>query len=224
MVKRNTSRRQNRRRQRGGGDESLAQGREFEKYHMNQHGGYSEMPGAPLDYTGELDQSMRADARVAQYDAHFRDAAAQRGGSRRRRQNKSRRQSKNKRSSKNKNRSRRQSQRGGYSPAAASAPYTLLTDYRGTGIMAPPATPSLVPYTVIGGDHARSSPSTMQGGNRSRSRRNKRNQKSRSQKSRNNRRQRGGYSPIGAPTMLLSESEYNKAAIHHDFRDPLLLK
>lgn len=204
MEKRNSRKRQNRRRQRGGN--SLAQGRDFEKYHMNQHGGYRHMPGAPLDYTGELDQSMRVDARVAQYDAHFRDAAAQRGGSRRKQT--------------------RRRQRGGYSPADANAAYTLLPDYRGTGVMPPPPTPSLVPYTVMGGDRVMASPSTLRGGNRkSRKNRNKRKNKSnkRSQKNRS-RRQRGGYSPIAAPSMLLSQGEYQKAGLHNDFRDPLLLK
>lgn len=226
MVQRNSRRRQHRRRQRGGDGESLAQGREFNKYHVNQHGGYRDMPGAPLDYTGELDQSMRSAARVAQYDAHFRDAAAQSGGSRRRSQkNKSRRQTKNCRQSKSRRqtKNKRRSQRGGYSPADASSPYTLLQDYRGTGAMVPPATPSLVPYTVMGGDRVMASPSSMNGGNRrnNRSRRNKR--QNRKQKNRS-RRQRGGYSPIGAASMLLSQGEYDKAGLHHDFRNPLLLK
>jgi hypothetical protein len=208
MVKRNT-RRQKKRSQRGGDGESLVQGREFQKYHVNQHGGYRDLVGAPLGYTGELDQSMRDAAGVTKYDAHFRYAAAQSGGSRRRSQkNKSRRSQKNKsRSQKNKSRSRRQ--RGGYSPAPASAPHTLLQDYRGTGVMPPPPNPPFVPYTVVGGDQPRSS-SSMEGGKRKR--------KSKQRK------QRGGYSPIGAPSMLLSQGEYDKAGLHHDFKNPLLLK
>ena len=226
-MKRNT-RRQKKRSQRGGDGESLVQGREFQKYHVNQHGGYRDLVGAPLGYTGELDQSMRDAAGVTKYDAHFRYAAAQSGGSRRRSQKnksrrsqkkKSRRSQKNKsRSQKNKSRSRRQ--RGGYSPAPASAPHTLLQDYRGTGVMPPPPNPPFVPYTVVGGDQPRSS-SSMEGGKR---RRNRKSRQKRKQNKQSRRQQRGGYSPIGAPSMLLSQGEYDKAGLHHDFKNPLLLK
>ena len=131
----NRSRRQQRRRQRGGANESLGQGQMFQKYHANQHGGSRALEGAPLDYSGVLDSSLRAGARLEQYDAHFRDAQAQRGGSRRNRSRSNR--SRNNRSRNNtRNRQRRQ-RGGGLSPADVNAAYTLLPSYAGAGVPPP---------------------------------------------------------------------------------------
>ena len=178
------------RKQRGGANESLAQGVQFAKYHVNQHGGSRDpLLGAPLDYTGVLDSSMRGAARLTSYDAHFAAAQAQSGGSRRRQ---SRRQQSRRQQSRRRQSRRRQQRGGALSPADANAPYML------TNVAVPTAAAS-----------------SMKGGRRSRQRKNKK---------RNNRskRQRGGYSPIGSPSMLLASSEYNKAGLHSDFKDPLL--
>jgi hypothetical protein len=213
----NRSRRQQRRRQRGGANESLEQGQMFQKHHVNQHGGSRALEGAPLDYTGVLDSSLRAGARLEQYDAHFRDAQAQSGGSRRSRS----RQNKSRQNKSRSNKSRRNRQRGGgVSPADANASYTLLPSYAGAGVPPPPAQGALVPYTVVGGD--RLSPASMKGGSRKSQ---KKSRKNKSQKNRRNksRRQRGGFSPVGHPSMLLSTSEYSKAGLHPEFKNPLLL-
>jgi len=214
----NRSRRQQRRRQRGGFNASLDQGQVYQNHHATQHGGSRALEGAPLDYTGVLDSSLRAGARLEQYDAHFRTAQAQSGGSRRRR-NKSCKKSRN-------NRQRRQ--RGGaLSPADANASYTLLPSYDGAGVPPPPAQGALVPYTVVGGD--RLSPASMKGGRRKSQKNKSRKNNSRKNNSQNNRRnksrrQRGGFSPVGQPSMLLSNSEYDKAGLHAEFKNPLLLK
>jgi hypothetical protein len=186
------------RRQRGGANESLAQGAQFAKFHVSQHGGSRDpLMGAPLDYTGVLDSSMRGAARLSSYDAHFAAAQAQSGGSRSRQSR--RRQSRSRQSR------RRQQRGGGMSPADVSHPYTLL----GGGEGAPAAVGERMP-----------SPASMKGGRRSsRNRRQNRKIKKRNNRSR---RQRGGYSPIGNPSMLLASSEYDKAGLHGDFKDPLL--
>ena len=196
------------RRQRGGANESLGQGEEYAKFHVNQHGGSRDaLMGAPLDYTGVLDSSMRGAARLDRYDGHFAAAQAQSGGSRRRRrQRQSRSRQSRRRQSRSRQSRRRQSRRrqrgGSMSPADANAPYTLLG-----GVPVPPGAGQMVPHSVSGGSPP------MKGGRRNRSRRNR---------SRRNRRQRGGYSPIGQPSMLLASSEYDKAGLHNDFKDPLL--
>ena len=159
------------RRQRGGANEHLSQGAKFASLHTNQHGGSRELMGAPLDYTGVLDSSMRGAARLEGYDAHFAAARAQSGGSRR----------------------RRRRQRGGYSPADVGSPYTLLDSYGGAGAGLPP-TGSTMPVQMKGGRRRRGS--RRRRGNRTR---------------RGTRRQRGGYSPVGSPTMLLSD--YSKAGL-----------
>ena len=194
------------RRQRGGANESLSQGQAYAKFHMNQHGGSRDaLVGAPLDYSGVLDASLRGSAGLTKYDAHFAGAAAvssqpQSGGSRRSRQRQ--RQSRQRQSRQRQSRQRqRKSQRGGYmSPADVGAPNTLLSSYAGTGTMPPPANGPMVPYTVTGGDRMPS----MKGGRRSR-----------------RRRQRGGYAPIGQPSMLMSSEQYSKAGLP-SFSDPLL--
>jgi len=211
------------RRQRGGANESLAQGAQFAKFHVSQHGGSRDpLMGAPLDYTGVLDSSMRGAARLSSYDAHFAAAQAQSGGSRRRqsrrrqsrrrqsrsrqsRRRQSRRRQSRRRQSRSRQSRRRQQRGGGMSPADVSHPYTLL----GGGEGAPAAV----------GERMHS-PSSMKGGRRSsRNRRQNRKIKKRNNRSR---RQRGGYSPIGNPSMLLASSEYDKAGLHGDFKDPLL--
>jgi hypothetical protein len=120
------------RRQRGGANEHLLQGERFANVHRNQHGGSRELVGAPLDYTGVLDSSMRGAARLEGYDAHFTAARAQSGGSRRRRR-----------------------QRGGaLSPADANAPYTLLDSYGGARAGLPPT--SDTPVQMKGGKRRKS--------------------------------------------------------------------
>jgi len=209
-----------RRRQRGGANESLSQGQAYAKFHMNQHGGSRDaLVGAPLDYSGVLDSSLRGSAGLTKYDGHFAAATAasasypQSGGSRRRRQRQRQsrqrqrqrqsrqrqRQSRQRQSRQRQRQSRRQ--RGGYlSPADVGAPHTLLSSYAGTGTMPPPANGPMVPYTVTGGDRM----PAMKGGRRSR-----------------RRRQRGGYAPISQPSMLMSSEQYSKAGLP-SFNDPLL--
>lgn len=122
------------RRQRGGANEHLSQGANFARVHTNQHGGSRELVGAPLDYTGVLDSSMRGAARLEGYDSHFAAARAQSGGSRR----------------------RRRRQRGGaLSPADANAPYTLLDSYGNERAGLPP-TGGAAPMAMKGGRRSRS--------------------------------------------------------------------
>ena len=83
--------------------------------------------------------------------------------------------------------------RGGASPADVGQSYTLSPSY------ATPQ-PSSVPQA---------SPSPTKGGRRQR----------KSKKSKRN--QRGGFAPVGSPSMLLSNSEYDKAGLHPDFKNPL---
>jgi len=242
----NCSRRQQRRRQRGGAGESLLQGEGYQKFHMNQHGGFRQLDFAPVGHTGELDPSLRGGARLEEYDAHFRAAQAQSGGSRR----------------------RRRRQRGGaLSPADVSSSYTLLpsspsyTVTDGDRMTSPHS--AMSPVTMKGGDrmtspHSAMSPVTMKGGERmssphstmspasmkggermtsphstmspasmnggrrksqKRRKNNRRKNNSRKNNSRKNksRRQRGGFSPVGSPTMLLSASEYDKAGLNNEF-------
>jgi hypothetical protein len=76
------------------------------------------------------------------------------------------------------------------------------------------------------------SPASMNGGRRKSQKRRKNNRRknnsrknnsrknnSRKNNSRKNksRRQRGGFSPVGSPTMLLSASEYDKAGLNNEF-------
>lgn len=184
--------RQSRRRQSGG---SLAQGQVFANIHKAQHGGSRELVGAPLGYSGVLDAGMRGAAGVEKYDQYFAQAQAhaQAGGSRSR----SRRKSKSRR------------MRGGFmSPADVGQSYTLSPSYAG---VSPPQASHASPSP------ASSSPASMKGGRRQRKSRSKSRSKSRQRKSR----QRGGFSPVGSPTMLLSNSEYDKAGLHPDFKNPL---
>ena len=66
---------------------SLAQGRDYDKIHMGQHGGaYTPMAGAPLGSTGMLDASLRESARLPDIDASIREIQGmsdQSGGARR---------------------------------------------------------------------------------------------------------------------------------------------
>jgi hypothetical protein len=236
---------QSRRRQRGGANESLGQGQVYET--MNpmrmgrplQMGGYREMTGAPLDYSGMLDESMRGSARVSGLDASYADAAAQKGGrrsrsrntrsrsrntrSRSRKSRKSRsRKSRSRKSRSRKSRSRnnrRRMQRGGYSPAEVTSPTLLLSSYEGTGANLPAQVfdQRATPYSP-GADAALQR--AMQGGSRRRNRRNNRSrQNSRSRQNRN-RRQRGGFAPVDQRSMLLTD--YSKAGLPEGFNDPLL--
>ena len=60
--------------QRGGANESLAQGAEFLSRHTNQHGG-ALLTGSPVGYTGMLPDELRMAARVGGLDESFRATA-----------------------------------------------------------------------------------------------------------------------------------------------------
>ena len=134
---------------------------------------------------------MRGAAGLAGADSHFSQAQAygQTGGSRRRRR-----------------------QRGGsLSPADVSQSYTLLKDYTGAGLSAPPADGPLVPYIVTGGDRVQQVNAPMKGGRRGRKSRSRRGNKSKSRSKSRSRRQRGGYAPVAQASMLLTD--YSKAGL-----------
>jgi hypothetical protein len=209
-------------------------------------GGYREMTGAPLDYSGMLDDSMRGSARVSGLDASYADAAAQKGGRRNRRNRSRNNRSRNNRSRNNRSRSNRsrnnrsrnnrsrnnrsnrnksrRMQRGGYSPAEVTSPTLLLSSYAGTGANLPPQVfdQRASPYSA-GADAAMQR--AMQGGSRRRNRnrqnrsRQNRNRQNRSRQNRN-RRQRGGFAPVDQRSMLLTD--YSKAGLPEGFSDPLL--
>lgn len=112
---------------------SLAQGRDYDKIHMGQHGGaYTPMSGAPLGSTGMLDASLRESARLPDIDASIREIQGmsdQSGGARRgsKRRGSKRRGSK-RRGSKRRG-SRRSNMHGGnvaMRPADFSGPTMLL--------------------------------------------------------------------------------------------------
>ena len=130
------SRRKHSRRQRGGmnpasvndktmmspSSQSLAQGAEYNKIHMGQHGGaFTPMSGAPVGDQGLLDSALRGVARIGPVDqaiASIQGMSDQSGG----------RRSKKKSSRRSKKSSSRRRQRGGssYRPADASASPSLL--------------------------------------------------------------------------------------------------
>ena len=60
--------------QRGGANESLAQGAEFLSRHTNQHGG-ALLTGSPVGYTGMLPDELRMAARVGGLDESLRATA-----------------------------------------------------------------------------------------------------------------------------------------------------
>lgn len=147
------SRRKHSRRQRGGmnpasvndktmmspSSQSLAQGAEYNKIHMGQHGGaFTPMSGAPVGDQGLLDSALRGVARIGPVDqaiASIQGMSDQSGGRRnkkkssRRNKKKSSRRNKKSSSRRNKKKSSRRRQRGGsshYRPADASAPPLLL--------------------------------------------------------------------------------------------------
>jgi len=126
--KQTRSRRSRSRRQRGGAHESLAQGADFSKIHMQQHGGSRALMGAPLDYTGELDASLRGAARITGLDASYQQAAAQAGGARRK--SKARKSKSKSKSRKSKSRK----QRGGCGGAPVGQPTMLLDNYAKAGL------------------------------------------------------------------------------------------
>ena len=75
---------------------SHAQGKEYATLHANQHGGASVSlaAAAPVGYTGMLDESLRATARIGPIDASMAEIQGmsdQSGGGRRRRARRSRR-------------------------------------------------------------------------------------------------------------------------------------
>ena len=143
------------RRQRGGADESLRQGAEYLKINSAMRGG-ALLTGAPVGYTGMLEDGLRAQARVGELDASINAARAQgpdqAGGRRTRRRNsrKSRKASKsrnarnanksrNAKKSRNARRSRSRSrkQRGGaikFEGADYNSSPMLLNDYSKAGL------------------------------------------------------------------------------------------
>jgi len=107
---------------------------------MQQHGGSRALMGAPLDYTGELDASLRGAARITGLDASYQQAAAQAGGARRK--SKARKSKSKSRSRKSKSRSRKsksrksksRKQRGGCGGAPVGQPTMLLDNYAKAGL------------------------------------------------------------------------------------------
>ena len=74
----------------GSGNQNLAQGRDYLNIHRGQHGGaaVSLAAAAPVGYTGMLDDSLRASARISTLDSSISDIQGMRdqsGGGRRRR-------------------------------------------------------------------------------------------------------------------------------------------
>ena len=119
--------------------QSLAQGVDYDKIHMGQHGGaYTPMSGAPVGDQGLLDSSLRSVARIGPVDeaiASIQGMSDQSGGRRYSRPRGSKKASRRRGSKKasrrrgSKKASRRRRQRGGstnYRPADSSAPGTLL--------------------------------------------------------------------------------------------------
>jgi hypothetical protein len=119
--------------------QSLAQGAEYNKIHMGQHGGaFTPMSGAPVGDQGLLDSSLRGVARIGPVDqaiASIQGMSDQSGGRRgkkkssRRGKKKSSSRRNKKSSSRRGKKSSRRRQRGGsshYRPADASAPSSLL--------------------------------------------------------------------------------------------------
>ena len=141
-MRRNTMRRNNMNMMGGAGEPintpsalSMAQGREYQEIHKNQHGGGSWSGaglGAPVGYSGVLPQELVASARVGptlqslgeisgMRDQESAPAPSQTGGGRRRKGRKGSRKGKKSRKG-----SRRQ--RGGaYAPAPYNAPGMLLS-------------------------------------------------------------------------------------------------
>lgn len=67
---------------------NLKQGQDYEDLHKGQHGGGAPLVGASLDYSGQLDSSLREAARVGPLDDAFgaiQGMKDQAGGARRRR-------------------------------------------------------------------------------------------------------------------------------------------
>jgi hypothetical protein len=118
--------------------QSLAQGAEYNKIHMGQHGGaFTPMSGAPVGDQGLLDSALRGVARIGPVDqaiASIQGMSDQSGGRRgkkssRRGKKKSSSRRNKKSSSRRGKKSSRRRQRGGsshYRPADASAPSSLL--------------------------------------------------------------------------------------------------
>ena len=108
--------------------QSLAQGAEYNKIHMGQHGGaYTPMAGAPVGDQGLLDSALRGVARIGPVDQAIASIQGMKDQSGGRRGKKSSRRGK--KSSRRGKKSSRRRQRGGssyYRPADASGPTALL--------------------------------------------------------------------------------------------------
>lgn len=112
--------------------QSAQQGQQFQQLHADQHGGALHA-GAPVGYTGVLDESLRGTAHLSPLDASLKEIAgmSDQTGGRRKRASRSRRTSllANLKRMLTFRRSRGRKQRGGaqvFAPAAADAPGTLL--------------------------------------------------------------------------------------------------
>ena len=154
--RRNRSRR-NSKSQRGGADESLRQGAEYLGNTTAMRGG-ALLTGAPVGYTGMLEDGLRAQARVGELDASINAARAQgpdqAGGRRTRRRNsrksrkasksriarkskKSRNAKKSRYARKSRNARRSRKQRGGaikFEGADYNSSPMLLNDYSKAGL------------------------------------------------------------------------------------------
>jgi len=110
---------------------SLAQGREFAEIHREQHGGGAPLMGAPVGYTGMLDESLRASARIGPLDASYAEVRGmsdiaspavmeQKGGRRRRGTRKFKKASHKSKKASHKNYRKNRKMSGGSAPIDAS--------------------------------------------------------------------------------------------------------
>ena len=122
--------------------QSLAQGQDYDKIHMGQHGGaYTPMAGAPLDSTGLLDPTLREAARIGPIDSAISgiQGMSDQSGGGRRKGRKGRRGSK-----RNGRKGRRGSKRTMMGGNHAMRP----GDYSGPTLLLPPAMESKALMTM----------------------------------------------------------------------------
>jgi len=133
---------------------SLAQGRDYDKIHMGQHGGaYTPMSGAPLGATGMLDASLRESARLPDIDASIQEIQGmsdQSGGARRKskrsgsKRSGSKRSGSKRRGSKRSGSKRRGSRRNMHGGNVAMRP----AEFQGSTMLLPPALESKALMTM----------------------------------------------------------------------------
>jgi hypothetical protein len=135
--------------------QSLAQGQDYDKIHMGQHGGaYTPMAGAPLDSTGLLDPTLREAARIGPIDSAIsgiqgmsdQSGGGRRKGSKRKGRKGSKRNGRNMRrgSKRNARNMRRGSKRTMMGGNHAMRP----GDYSGPTLLLPPAMESKALMTM----------------------------------------------------------------------------